>query len=62
MLSDATKYGFIGYELEAKLALGELEMNSGKTAAGRLLLASLQKEAVANGFLSISRKAAAASR
>src|ERR1700674_2855962 len=61
-LKDATKYGFIGYELEAKLALGEIEMNSGKTAAGRLQLASLQKEAVANGFLSISRKAAAASK
>jgi serine/threonine protein kinase/tetratricopeptide (TPR) repeat protein len=62
VLTDATKYGFIGYELEAKLALGEIEMNSGKTAAGRVQLASLQKEAVANGFLSISRKAAAASK
>jgi len=62
ILSDATKYGFIGYELEAKLALGEIEMNSGKTTAGRLHLASLQKEAMASGFLSISRKAGAASK
>jgi serine/threonine protein kinase/tetratricopeptide (TPR) repeat protein len=62
VLNDATKYGFIGYELEAKLALGELEMNSGKTAAGRLHLASLQKAAMASGFLSISRKAVAASK
>jgi eukaryotic-like serine/threonine-protein kinase len=62
ILRDTTKYGFIGYELEAKLALGELEMNSGNTAAGRLRLASLQKEAIASGFLSISRKAGAASK
>ena len=58
----ATKYGFVGDELEAELALGELEMNSGKTAAGRLHLSSLQKAAVASGFLSISRKAAAAAK
>jgi len=58
----ATKYGFVGDELEAELALGELEMNSGKTAAGRLHLTSLQKAAMASGFLSISRKAAAAAK
>jgi len=58
----ATKYGFVGDELEAELALGELEMNSGKRAAGRLRLTSLQKAAVASGFLSISRKAAAAAK
>ena len=54
----ATKYGLVGYEFEAELALGELEMNSGKTAAGRLHLTSLQKAAMASGFLSISRRAA----
>ena len=58
----ATKFGFLGYELEAELALGELEMDSGKTAAARLHLTSLQKAAMASGFLSISRKAAAAGR
>jgi tetratricopeptide (TPR) repeat protein len=58
----ATKYGFVGDELEAELALGELEMNSGKTATGRLHLTSLQKAAMASGFLSISRKAAAAAK
>jgi serine/threonine protein kinase/tetratricopeptide (TPR) repeat protein len=62
VLNSATKYGFVGYQLEAKLALGELEMNSGKTAAGRLHLNSLQKAAMASGFLSISRKAAAAAK
>jgi tetratricopeptide (TPR) repeat protein len=60
VLNSATKDGFVGYQLEAKLALGELEMNSGKTAAGRLHLTSLQKAAMASRFLSISRKAAAA--
>jgi tetratricopeptide (TPR) repeat protein len=58
----ATKYGLIGYEFEAELALGELEMNSGQTAAARLHLASLQKAAAASGFLSISRKAATAAK
>jgi serine/threonine protein kinase/tetratricopeptide (TPR) repeat protein len=62
LLDDATKYNFVGYELEIKLALGELEMNSGKTSAGRLLLTSLQKAAMASGFLSISRKAASAAK
>ncbi len=62
VLNSATKYGFVGYQLEAKLALGELEMNSGKTATGRLHLNSLQKAAMASGFLSISRTAAAAAK
>ena len=58
----AAKYGLTGYEFEAELALGELEMSSGKTAAGRVHLSSLQKMAMASGFLSISRKAAAAAK
>jgi eukaryotic-like serine/threonine-protein kinase len=58
----ATKYGFVGYQLEAELALGELEMNSGKTSAGRLHLTALQKGAMASGFHSISQKAAAAAK
>jgi tetratricopeptide (TPR) repeat protein len=58
----ATKYGLVGYELEAELALGELEVNSGNTAAGRLHLGALQKAAMASGFVSISRKAAAAAK
>jgi tetratricopeptide (TPR) repeat protein len=56
----AVRYGFVEHELEAELALGELEIKSGDTAAGRSDLASLEKAASARGFLAISRKAASA--
>jgi hypothetical protein len=60
-LSEATKYGYVGYAFEARLALGEIEMKSDK-GAGRAHLAALEKEAAAKGFLLIARKAAAAAR
>lgn len=43
-----------------QLALGEIEMKSGKAAAGRARLEALEKDATAKGFLLIARKAAAA--
>jgi hypothetical protein len=57
MLAEATKRGFVGYQLEARLALGELEMKSRQTAAGRAHLTALEKEARTRGFLAVSRKA-----
>ena len=56
-VAEATKYGFVGYEFEARLLIGEIEMKSGKTAAGRARLAALEKEAAAKEFLLIARKA-----
>jgi serine/threonine protein kinase/tetratricopeptide (TPR) repeat protein/TolB-like protein len=59
-LIEASQCGFVPYQYEARLALGELEMKSGKTTAGRARLAALEKDATAKGFLLIARKAHAA--
>ena len=57
MLTEARKYGYLNYEYKARLALGEVELKSGKTAAGRARLATLDKDASRTGFLLIARKA-----
>jgi hypothetical protein len=57
-LSDATAAGFVGYELEARLALAQVAIES-DAAAHRGRLTDLEKEASAKGFLVIARKAAA---
>jgi ATP/maltotriose-dependent transcriptional regulator MalT len=59
VLAEAKKYGYLIYEYQARLALGEAEMKSGKTAAGRARLAALDKDATGTGFLLIARKARA---
>jgi tetratricopeptide (TPR) repeat protein len=58
-LTEANKHGFREYQYEAELALGELQVQSGDKAAGKVRLAALEKEARANGFLRIAEKAAA---
>jgi len=57
---EAAKAGLVGLELEARLALGEIEMRSGKQSSGRARLESLQKDAAARGFGLIARKSARA--
>jgi tetratricopeptide (TPR) repeat protein len=57
-LAEATRSGFFTLQLEARLALGEIEIKSGKATAGRTHLAALEKDATAKGFLLIARKAA----
>ena len=57
VLAEAKKYGYLIYEYQARLALGEAEMKSGKTAAGRARLIALDKDATRAGFLLIARKA-----
>jgi tetratricopeptide (TPR) repeat protein len=59
-LADATKENLTGLQLEARLAIGEVETKSGDRSAGRADLAALQKDATAKGFLLIARKASAA--
>jgi eukaryotic-like serine/threonine-protein kinase len=59
-ISEAKKFGYVQGEFEARLALGEFELEAGRNAEGRILLADLEKDATAKGFLLISRKAAAA--
>jgi len=59
-LAEATRLDCGRCVLEARLALGELEMKEGKKAAAREHLATLEKDATAKGFLLIARKANAA--
>ena len=58
-LAEAIKANLLGFQYEARLALGELEVKSGKAAAGRARLMTLKKDAKGKGFLLIARKAAA---
>lgn len=59
-IAAARKMGYVGIELEARLALGEIDTKSGKTAEGRTVLTELEKDARAKDFGLIARKAAAA--
>jgi tetratricopeptide (TPR) repeat protein len=58
-LGEATKAGFVRYEFEARLSLGEIE--GGSSATGKALLEALEKDARAKEFGLIARKAARAS-
>jgi eukaryotic-like serine/threonine-protein kinase len=58
-LAKATRSGYVGYQFESRLALEEIELKSGKSAASRARLEQLQKDAKAKGFDLVARKAAA---
>ena len=62
VLGEAKKTGFLGHELEADLALGEIEIQSGNTAGARKRLEALERQAAAHGFNLIAGKAAAAQK
>jgi tetratricopeptide (TPR) repeat protein len=57
---EAARLGFISQMLEARLAKAEIEMKANKGATDRAHLSALEKQASANGFLLIARKAHAA--
>lgn len=59
VLAQPSKAVSVPYLLEARLALGEIELKSGQTAAGRAQLTSLEKQAREKNFLLIARKATA---
>jgi eukaryotic-like serine/threonine-protein kinase len=59
-LRDAHGHGFVGAELDARLALAELARKTGHPSAAKEQLSSLEKNARAKGFGLIARKAAAA--
>jgi tetratricopeptide (TPR) repeat protein len=61
-LDQALRHGYLGYQYEARLALGELEARYGSAAVARASLAALGNEAAAKGFGLIARKASAAGR
>lgn len=57
---EAAQHGFKEFELEARLAIAKVEIESGKTSTGRSHLAAVEKDATSQGFLLVARKAAAA--
>jgi hypothetical protein len=59
VLAEATKYGYLGIEFEARLAMGEMEMRQ-NPEAGRTQLRSLAKMAREKSFMRIARLAGAA--
>ncbi|HSZ64451.1 MAG TPA: tetratricopeptide repeat protein [Terriglobales bacterium] len=59
-LAEATKANLLFFQYDARLALGEWEIKSGKVAAGRARLTTLEKDAEGRGFLLIARMAATA--
>jgi hypothetical protein len=57
-LAEAKEDGFVRYELEARLVLGEIELKSANPLVGRTGLTAVEKDADAKGFYLIARKAA----
>jgi len=53
----AAQHGYVPYQLEALLALGEIEIESGHGEDGRARLAALEREAMGKGFSFIAKKA-----
>jgi eukaryotic-like serine/threonine-protein kinase len=58
VLTEATQHGFVNYELEARLALGEIQMSAGNRAGGRAHFEAVEKEAAVKGFGLLAQKAA----
>ncbi|HZW05469.1 MAG TPA: tetratricopeptide repeat protein [Candidatus Nitrosotalea sp.] len=58
--AEAEKHGLFTLAIEARLALGELEMRAGNVVSARSQLTSLENDARAKGFLLVAQKAATA--
>jgi class 3 adenylate cyclase/tetratricopeptide (TPR) repeat protein len=58
-VTEAKNYGFVDYQFDARLGLGEIEMQSG-TPDASAHLSQLQRDANARGFVLIASKAARA--
>jgi serine/threonine protein kinase/tetratricopeptide (TPR) repeat protein len=59
-LAGAERYGVLRCQLQARLALGEIDMKSGHSVAGRAQLQATERDATAHGFGLIARNAVAA--
>lgn len=55
--AEAHRQGLARYEYEARLTLGEIEVERGQVQAGRARLADLEKEAASKGFGPIASRA-----
>jgi ATP/maltotriose-dependent transcriptional regulator MalT len=60
IISQARSAGLIRLELEARLALAEIEIDAGRLETGRQRLESLEREAASRGYKYIVDRAAAA--
>jgi DNA-binding winged helix-turn-helix (wHTH) protein/tetratricopeptide (TPR) repeat protein len=60
IIAEATAGKFARVAMEARLALGETQLNFGDQGVGRAILQSLEKESAGGGFATVARKAAAA--
>jgi len=60
VLVEANKLGFVGIELEASLAIGEIELKGKDPALGRKRLDETERIAHSKGFELIARNASAA--
>jgi DNA-binding winged helix-turn-helix (wHTH) protein/Tfp pilus assembly protein PilF/TolB-like protein len=57
IITNSRQLGYQGIELDARLALAELEMKAGQTAAARAHLAAIEADAKAKGYILVARKA-----
>jgi hypothetical protein len=60
IITKSRKRGYQGIEFDARLALAEIEMKAGQTAAGRAHLTAIEADAKAKGYNLVARKAATA--
>ena len=60
IIAKSRELGYQGIELDARLALAEIEMKAGQTAAGRAHLAAIEADAKPKGYILVARKAAVA--
>jgi eukaryotic-like serine/threonine-protein kinase len=60
IITKSQELGYEGIELDARLALAEIEMKAGQVAAGRANLTTIETDAKAKGYNLIARKAAVA--
>ncbi len=60
VIAKSRALGYQGIELDARLALAEMEIKAGQTAEGRAHLAAIESDAKAKGYNLVARKAALA--
>ena len=58
--AESAHQGFVGFEMQARLRIGELQLRSPHPLVGKTTLQQLREDATGRGFLLISRKAATA--
>ena len=57
ILQKAVRIGWVNFQLDARLALAEIDLNSVNAARGRTELQTLAGDASATGFGNVARKA-----